>query len=774
MVFDRALPIDPVWPGTRGRPTVLLVDASSELEEKLIVGWAARRGDNYETIRIPPSRRRRPGIRPDSRLEARLGRDDNPLIVPVRVVWQAVDRNGTRSVRLTDLLKFGDPRDPNVLRQHLFLRRFPDRCQIVLGEPAGAATLREAWKASDDVVALREFVARRAWLTLERAERRVRGNRYKVPKFLTEEIVRTGSFRDGISRLSTETGKAYAAVHKEALKNLREIAASHSPLVIDLAANLINRLYRQGYGSINYDPAHLNRLYQLGEQHPLIFLPSHKSQLDRLMLQYILWENDRPPNHTAGGINMNFFPIGQIIRRSGVFFIRRTFKDKPIYKFALRSYIDFLIEKRFPIEWYLEGGRSRSGKLLPPKFGMLSYVTDSYLRDKAEDIILLPVSIAYDQIQDVADYAREQRGEAKKGESISWVVHAISQLRRRHGNVYVRFGEPVSLAKALPAGTTDSDEKSIAIQKVAFEVMVQIGRVTPISPTAGVCIALLSRPNTARSAHEIRDSLAELAEFVIRRRLPITERVLLDGTDQVVEVLERLVEHDIVTRVDGGRTAVYQIGADQHLSAAYYRNVVIHFFVNSAIAELALQRVATEQPSDPLTVFWDEAMVIRDLLKFEFFFAAKEEYQAEIGAELGYFDPDWAAVVSRGDAAQVLQAIRPTMSTWVLAPFLESYAVVAEVLNSLPATVDDKTFMTRAIGLGKSYQSQGKITAAESVSQVFFKTALDLARNRGLAGEQAEEADAAALASRRKEFVDEVDDLLNRIRAIAVLKDGEG
>ncbi len=770
MAYDRPLAIEPDWPGSVGRPTVLLVDASSQLEEQLISNWASRLGHDYETIRIPPSRRRRPGVRPDPRLEARLGRGDDPLIVPVRVVWQAPDRDGTRSVRLSDLLKFGDPRDPNLLRQHLFLRRFPDRCQIVLGQSAGAADLREAWKASDDVVALREFVSRRAWLTLERAERHVRGNRYKVPKFLTEEIVRTGSFRDGISMLTKETGKTYATIHKEAIGNLKEIAATHSPLVIDLAANLISWIYRQGYGSINYDADHLNRLYEMGEQHPLIFLPSHKSQLDRLMLQYILWENNRPPNHTAGGINMNFFPVGPIIRRSGVFFIRRTFKDKPIYKFALRSYIDFLIEKRFPIEWYLEGGRSRSGKLLPPKFGMLSYVTESYLRQKAEDIILLPVSIAYDQIQDVADYAKEQRGEAKQGESISWVVHALSQLRRRHGNVYVRFGEPVSLAKTLPAGTIDADEKSIAIQKVAFEVMVRIGRVTPISPTAGVCVALLSRPNTARTAEEITDSLRELAEFVLRRRLPLTERVQLDGTDQVVEVLGRLVEHDIVTRVDGGPHPVYQIGADQHLSAAYYRNVVIHFFVNIAIAEVALQRIVTERPTDPLDLFWEEVMSVRDLFKFEFFFTPKEEYRAEITSELEAVNPDWPARVLGGDAREVLDAIRPAMSTWALAPFLESYAVVADVLTTLPATFDEKSFMSQAIGLGQSYQSQGKITAAESVSQVFFKTALDLAKNRGLAGERAESLSESILEQRRAAFIEEIDDLLNRIRTIAAAK----
>src|SRR5207247_7828885 len=126
--------------------------------------------------------------------------------------------------------------------------------------------------------------------------------------------------------------------------------------------------------------------------------------------------------HTAGGINMNFFPMGGLMRRTGIFFIRRSFKDNEVYKFVLRQYIDYLIEKRFPLEWYIEGGRSRSGKLLPPRFGLLAYVVDSYRRGRADDVALIPVSIAYDQISDVQDYAHEQRGGVKQRESFGWFV----------------------------------------------------------------------------------------------------------------------------------------------------------------------------------------------------------------------------------------------------------------------------------------------------------------------------------------------------------------
>ena len=164
----------------------------------------------------------------------------------------------------------------------------------------------------------------------------------------------------------------------------------------------------------------------------------------------MLYENGHPPNHTAGGINMNFFPVGPLVRRSGVFFIRRSFKDDPVYKFVLRHYIDYLIEKRFSLEWYIEGGRSRSGKLLPPRFGLLAYVVDAYRRGKSDDVVLIPVSIAYDQITDVPDYAAEQSGRAPSSARASaGSCASCAGSARRYGEIHIAFGEPLSLAKAL-------------------------------------------------------------------------------------------------------------------------------------------------------------------------------------------------------------------------------------------------------------------------------------------------------------------------------------
>src|SRR3990170_5652112 len=356
---------------------------------------------------------------------------------------------------LHDLVTLGAPRDPNRMLQEVIVRFRPEQVTVLAGEAATVGDVHRRWVADrvqrpDAPTGFAEYVALQGALTLEVAERRMRGNRYKVSRFVGEDLVGSASFQAGLSELARRTGEDEAEVSIRAAKYLKEIAASPSTFVIDLVAALVRAVYTMGYERrIRYDPDALERIAALGQSHSLAFLPSHKSHLDHLSLTYVLYENGLPPNHTAGGINMKFFPIGGLLRRHGIFFIRRSFKDNEAYKFVLKRYVDYLLAKRFPLEWYLEGARSRSGKLREPKYGMLSYVADSWRRGSCEDVVLIPTSIAYDQIQDVGAHAAEQRGEAKEKESFSWMVKVIRSLRRRYGRIHLNFGDPVHLSEFL-------------------------------------------------------------------------------------------------------------------------------------------------------------------------------------------------------------------------------------------------------------------------------------------------------------------------------------
>ncbi len=779
----RAFEGEPDWPLANGRRIAFLIDASSATEARLLEGWIARHrptvdsgSTDCEAIRIPPTRRRRRVSL--ARLEACLSAGDDPLLAPLRVAWFPKERGGERAAVLSDLLRLRDPHDPGRLRQRLLLLYARDRCRIVAGEPAPASELRERWRESagsdpELTTGLADFVARQAALALERAERRLRGARYKVPRLLHDDILNRPGFRGGLAKLARELGRAPEKVTREASRDLREIAATHSPYVIDLVAHGIRLLYTRGYGeSLHYDRAQLEATKALAQQHPVVFLPSHKSNLDHLVLQYALHENGHPPNHTAGGINMNFFPIGQLVRRSGVFFIRRSFKDDPVYKFVLQHYIDYLVEKRFTLEWYVEGGRSRTGKLLPPRFGMLAYVVDAYRRGKAEDVMLVPVSIAYDQIQDVGEYAAEQGGAPKQRESFSWFVRLIRRLGRRYGGIHIRFGEPLSLAKALgrtaPATEPDPDEQSLAVRKLAFEVCVRINRATPITPCSLVTLAMVGSGFRALSVDETIVALRNLLYFVRSRGLPTTEELRLDEPDGVRRELDALVENGVVSCFRDGPEPVYRIGPEQQLAAAYYRNTVIHFFVTAAVAELALLRAAEDGAADPLAVFWNEVFHARDLLKFEFFFADKETFRDEVAHELRHVDPDWEACV-RGGAERIrslLGRFRPFSSHRVLRPFVEAYGVVADLLARLDPgePIDEARLVEQCLGLGRQYHLQRRIHSASSVSQAIFRSALELARNRGLLDVGGEE-----LAERRRDFAEEVHAAIRGAEAIDAL-----
>ncbi|HEX6947001.1 MAG TPA: 1-acyl-sn-glycerol-3-phosphate acyltransferase [Acidimicrobiia bacterium] len=709
--------------GPAGRRTVYLLDVSTGLEERILRSWLSRQVKRAETVRISSSRRGRGGD--DDNLEQVLASSDDPYLIPLRVVWMAPERDGNRSVDWTDIFKPGDPRDPRGLRAWWTLLFNPSRVVRIAGAGAPVSELRRAYEEADDVDGLAPFVTRRAWRALDVEEREILGNRYKVPRFVPEAILSRRSFRESIAEAAETRGIDPDAAMRLAERHLDEIAATHSPYVIDIIANLIHALYKQGYGRIRYHTDQVRRVAALGQDHPVVFLPSHRSNLDRLTLQYLLWENDLPANHTAGGNNLDFFPVGPLMRRTGVFFIRRSFKDDEIYKRVLRAYIDFLIEKRFNLEWYMEGGRSRSGRLAPPRFGLLSYVNDALRRGKADDVVLVPVSIAYDQIQDVPDYTREAQGRAKEKESIRWLVKSVRSLRKRYGDIHVRFGEPISL-RSMTAGV-EAEEGSIVLQKVAFEAMRRIGLATPITPIAVVSIALLAERGTARDSGQLAQRCARLLGFIHDRKLEMTEDTDLGDPEMLEGFLDWLVENGNASAHEASDRRVYWLDDTQMIQLSYYRNVVLHFFVPRAMAEMALASGAKDP--DDLT---ERMLGLRDLLKFEFFFADREQFAGEVDADLAIDCPDWKQLLVGQGPQAVLEALGMRLSPWALLPILDAYQVVGDELERWRGKVDEKKFLAACLARGRLYRLEGRLIHGESVSQVVFKSALKLAENRGL------------------------------------------
>ena len=772
---------EPGWPRQSG-PYLVLLETSGPLERRLLNSWIERHKPNesnagvVQIAYLPTTRRRRRRRRLDPRIEAFLHSEANPLLIPLRICWLPEKRGDRRSVGWRELLTLGDPRDPDPVRQYAIYRFRPERCRIVIGEPERAESIWDEWddperRSRSSGASLPEFAAQRAWVQLERAERKLRGSRYKVPKFPKETLVESPAFTRGVAELAHTADTSYEAMAGKTRRYAKEIAATHTPYVIDLVTGAIRWLISKAYTGLDYDEEELAALYAIGQNHSLVFLPSHKSNFDHLVLQYVLYQNGLPPNHTAGGINMNFFPIGPVLRRSGVFFIRREFRDNEPYKFVLRRYIDYLLEKRFPMEWYIEGGRSRSGKLRAPRLGMLAYVVDSYLRGSADDIVMIPVSIAYDQIQDVGSYASEQAGGPKERESLRWLVTSVRGVRHKAGAIHLRFGAPISVKGflALQDDLPDDpdDTRNPAIPKLAFEVAVRLNEVTPITPTSLVALALLSADERSLSVAETVDMLDPYLDFVTRRDLPTSEKLGLDQPAKVEAILTELESHGVVESFVGKTATVYRIRHNQHLAAAYYRNTVIHFFVNRAITELALVHLADKGVTGKMRKhIRAETRRLRDLLKFEFFFSATDEFDQEIRRELQDHDVDLKQHLEDGDAAAILDRFRPFASPALMRPFFEAYRVVGDLLeeNAYQTGLDKDQIRHEALLLGKQYVLQGLVAKAESVSKVLFESAISLADNRGLF------TDGPTTIEDRQAFAAELRDAVQHLEELATLQ----
>ena len=755
-----------------GQPgTVVLTQASTPTEARLIrERIAAAGGSSVPPVSLGPAG--------DGLPRSLLDGDEDVRLVPVRVAWLPEEHAGRRVARVADLRPGHDPYHPSERQQQRILARQPGRAVVLAGEPATLGALRRRWAETTDDDDFAAYVARRATLTLDQAEYRLRGPRYKTPSLVKDEILSSRRFRNGLRAVRRGPDGAPASL-EEAGEILDELAAGWSRRLIDVMPTVGRLIFQRGFDpQIDYDESQVERVRAAMERHPGIFLWSHRSNLDTLVLSAAMQELGLPPAHLFAGINMAFGPMGALMRRAGVIFIRRSTSDDPLYKYVLREYVGYVLEKRFNLSWSIEGTRSRTGKALPPRLGLLSYAADVYLSGRVDDIVLLPVSITFDQLHEISEYADYAKGGTKKPEGFGWLYGFIkAQGARHYGKVYVRFDEPLLLSSCLgPVGgvvARDPAARRLALQKTAFEVAWRINQGMPVTATALVTTVLLAMQGAGLTFGQIRLGLADGMDYLESRSVPRTAsaRALTgaSGPGAVRATLDALVAGGVVSFVGEGRDPVWLIGPEHQLAATFYRNSLIHFLLDTALCELAVLRAGESafdpdegSAPDPVDAFWDEIARLRDLLKFEFYFKERDEHRRQVAAEMARHDPSWEARLRSGPAAadELLAGMRPLVSHVVVRPFVEAYRLVADVLvhDSGPVTADSDV-VREALGLGRQYVAQHRLRSSESVSALLFQTALQLARNRGL-------LEGDDLAARRAAFLAELRDLIRRLDRI--------
>lgn len=555
-----------------------------------------------------------------------------------------------------------------------------------------------------------------------------------APLLEARRLVREPRFRAEIEALAAKLEQPVEAVAREAESRLREMVATQTQAWTWLWDHAMGPAHTRAF-TVDADSAAVARLKELNQKHALVFLPSHRSYADVFVTSKIMREHGARRTRVLGGDNLRFFPLGPIARYSGGVFIRRSLGDDSIYKAMLREYLSHLVANGENLEWYMEGGRSRTGKLRPPKYGLLNYLVHAIRSGAAKDVILVPTSICYDQLHEVRAMMDQESSGVKPKEGLPWLIDYARMQGTWIGHVHVRFGMPLSLAERIAEAGDDRERARYLVEKAAFEVFKRINLATPVTTQALATLALLTSGDRALTLDEVHRRTAPLLDYLRARSVPVSQVESLRHHEGLLDTLASLVDTQVVERFRDGAEPVYRIAPGQHAVAAYYRNSAVHWFINRAILELAMWKAAHSGADDLVKAGKRETLALRDLLKFEFTFSDRAGFRDELLTESDLFDPEWRQRLATAELRKAMIADAPFLiAPTVLPTFLEAYFVVADRLAALApaAQIDNAAFIDSCMAVGRQYLLQRRILHPECLSRELFANALKLAANRAL------------------------------------------
>ncbi|HYQ18724.1 MAG TPA: 1-acyl-sn-glycerol-3-phosphate acyltransferase, partial [Polyangiaceae bacterium] len=426
------------------------------------------------------------------------------FVVPQVFVWTKFPN--TRGTETFDFL-LGPREWPSPARTAAQLLHNFKHVELKLGEPIDLSTFLQEPGASTDAVRLRRLTYM-VLGRLERERRAVIGPAEKAPERVRNELLRNPRLRTVIDDLVDDRNDRHTLVRR-AHEMLKELQATPDRATVKLLEVVFHRVFTRIYAGIEYEKSDIERLRAAARQGTLILLPSHKSHVDYLILSYIFNEQNLPLPLIAAGDNLNFFPMGAVFRRGGAFFIRRSFRGDRLYGAVVDAYVRRLIRDGYPIELFMEGGRSRTGKLVAPKFGLLNMLVDAALAVPERPCFFVPVSIGYERVIEASAYERELQGAEKSKEDAAGLLKSSEVLRHRYGRINMQVGQVLSLDDmlrelGLENGQTLSPAKRRGIvTRLGNRVMDEINRVTAVTAGALVAMALLSHSRRGMSEEEV-------------------------------------------------------------------------------------------------------------------------------------------------------------------------------------------------------------------------------------------------------------------------------
>ena len=745
-------PIDSGWLTNvvaAGMPTALFLLAGRSIKSS--IKRTRNRPDHFDPIQ--------------ALMDAQAKSAEPIQLIPVVVAWQR-----RPEVARTQVGQFimGSQDEPGPLQKLAAVAGRNAKAVIQAGEPID---LHDAILRFGDDEPVRQ--ARRIRLLLRRylwrESHMIRGPRIRPHRWTKRLVLQSPQVRRMVAEEAARTGRSEDDVFHDAERTLTHIAAKMRIGTVRMVAMTLKFLWNRIYAGVDIPEADMRRLRDSFREATPILIPCHRSHLDYLLISSQLYYRDMVLPHVIAGENLSFWPLGSIFRRCGAFFIRRSFGDDRVFPAIFQRYLHQLVRDGFPIEFFIEGGRSRTGKLLPPRLGVLKMIMDSAqnLRE-GWDVNLVPIGISYEQIAEERAYRKELQGEDKVSENVGQVVKATSIFKRRLGRVYVRIGEPISLSSvfsSLPAPfhELDADRREEVVQITGERVMHRIGDNMVVMATGLVGLALLAQSKASVREPELLGRIQRLLEALKRTEAPIAH-ALLDPAWDPEKSLARFESNRLIQRVNLGGEAVIQVIGDRRITLEYYKNGVLHH-----LAPIALMAAAIRAHRD---MFSDDARIPKDhtvyasierlfakqifLLRYEFTLDPNQNVERLFADALSGLK-HYGAIHMDASGIAIADRVRVTEMAELVRNLIESVDVTLRGAQALRDSDLDLRSMPKALAeIGEKMLNLGEIKRPEALSLVNLKNTVRALRDEGALSFKTDGTglalDEAALAEHREDI----------------------
>jgi len=671
---------------------------------------------------------------------------DRPIyLIPQLMFFSKTARR--ENPTLIDIL-FGPEDKPRKIRRLVTLFKNSGRVFMEVSEPLNLKRYLESLKAQNQSTEYQSLLLRRDLLVQLNAHRQsITGPVRKSREELTESILTTERFQRFMETYAENRDITIHEVRRKADAYLEEIAANYKPAFIKVAAAIVGWITRTMFDGYTTNQEVLNRVKNMSVKGPLVLIPSHKSHIDYLILDYVLYQNNLPVPHIAAGKNLSFWPMGPLFRSGGAFFLRRSFSGAVLYSKVFAEYVHKLLEEGYNVEQFIEGGRSRTGKLLMPKLGLLSILLNALKNGACKDLLIVPIYIGYDRIIEEKSYLHELGGGQKEPENILQVLRARKFLKKRYGKIYIQFHEPISVNQLLlqqgqQLTQMKSKEVNAFTRKLGYQTINAINRVTVVTSHGLVASAILNFSKEKFSSNELLSVLATYLKYLATQNAKLADTLVSDQQRAFEKVLESYTQRKFIEPLPKDKEKKdsqkkYLINEGRRLYLEYYKNTCIAFFIPAAYTSMAiLARDSFRFSASDLHAgygFWQK------FFKYEFAYDVDIRSEFHVRKSIKAFIDD--GMVIPHQTLPDTYDVTPTgfrklkIFALFLKTYFESYWIVLNFYMRYPQNaVEPKDRLKKITARGNRMYKRKEVERKEALSKVTYQNAIEMFSSRGIKG----------------------------------------